>query len=185
MSLPKGIIHSYPNQVCKLLKSIYGLKQSSRQWFEKLPKVLLTHNFKECSSDNSFFIHKSKTHFTALLIYVNDLPIAWYNLDINNNTTNILQHHFQIKDLVTLKYFLGMEVARSNSGFNICQRKYTVDLLSTTGLLGCKPAITPMARDTRLKTIDGIPLQDPTKYRRLVGQLIYLLNTRPDISYYV
>lgn len=107
------------------------------------------------------------------------------NLNTINNTKQLLHKHFHIKDLGTLKYFLGKEVARRKTGIHINQRKYTLDILTKAGLLGCKPASTSMNRAIRLTITDGQPLSDPTKHRRLVGQLIYLLNTRPNISYSV
>ncbi|XP_058741841.1 uncharacterized mitochondrial protein AtMg00810-like [Vicia villosa] len=107
------------------------------------------------------------------------------DIQIINKTKQILHQHFHLKDLGPLKYFLGIEVARNTTSININQRKYTPDLLSSAGLLACKPAKTPMARDTRLSATKGITMTDPTKFRRLVGQLIYLLNTRPDIAYAV
>lgn len=125
-SLPKGITPSYPNQVCKLYKFIYGLKQSSRQWFEKLSTVMLSTGFKQCPVDHSFFNHQSHDSFTALLIYVDELVLAGNNLDMINKVKATLQHHFHIKDLGPLKYFLGLEVARNNSGIKICQQKYTL-----------------------------------------------------------
>lgn len=130
-----------------------------------------------------YFIHKCAKFFTLFLVYVDDLLIAGNNLDIITQTKQLLQKHFHIKYLGPLKYFLGLEIARKNNGININQRKYTLDILSTTGLLACKPSSTPMARDTRLSTNKGNPMTDPTKFIRLVGQLIYLLNTRPDIEY--
>lgn len=99
MSIPKGINSSYPNQVCKLLKSIYGLKQSSRPWFDKLFKVLLTNDFNPCAADHSFFIHKSHENFTTLLIYVDDLIIIGNNLHLINKVKATLHHPFHIKDL--------------------------------------------------------------------------------------
>lgn len=119
MALPKGMQPSYPNQVYKLLKSLYGLKQSSMQWFAKLSTIFISNNFTQCVVDNSPFIHKFKTSFTALLIYVDDLIIAGNNLEINEHIKNILHHHFHFKDLGNLKCFLGLEVARSKSGINI------------------------------------------------------------------
>lgn len=101
MFLHKGINHSYLSQVCKLSKSINGLKQPNRQWFEKLSKVLLSTNT-----------------FTSLLIYVYDLIIVGNNMDIINKTKATLWDNFQIKDLGTLKYFLGLEIARSISRIN-------------------------------------------------------------------
>lgn len=95
--------------------------------------------------------------------------IAGNNLSFIQHTKSMLHHHFCIKDLSTLKYFMGLEIARTSSEINICQHKYTLDLLAKTGLLGCKPATTPMAQDTRLQTIYGTPLQDKTKFHRLIG----------------
>ncbi|CAI8594227.1 unnamed protein product, partial [Vicia faba] len=139
----------------------------------------------QCIADHSLFIHKSPDSFTTLLFYIDELIIIGNNMNLINKVKATLQENFHIKDLGSLKYFLGLEITRSSSSINICQRKYSLDLLSTARLLGCKPASTPMTRDTKLKSNEGTPLQNPTTFRRLVGQLIYLLNTRPGISYSV
>lgn len=128
MNWPKGIDPSYRNRVCKLLKSLYGLKQSSRQWFAKLSDVMLANNFKQCYADNSLFIYQFPSCFTALLIYVDNHVIVGNNLDIIKHIKTILQLHFHIKHLGTLKYFIGLEVARTSSRINIFQRKYTFDI---------------------------------------------------------
>lgn len=82
-------------------------------------------------------------------------------------------------------YFLGLKIARNKSGIHLNQRKHTLHILSNTCLLGCKPALKPMSCDTRLTNTNDTHMSDPTKYHRLVGHLIYLLNIRLDISYFV
>lgn len=131
MSLPKGIAPSYPNQVSKLLKSLYGLKQSCRQWFAKLSIVFLSNNFKQCPVDHSLIIHQYPNSFIALLIYVDDHLIVDNNVEIIQHIKSTLQDYFHIKDLCPLKYFLGLEVEMRKSGINICQRKYVLDILSS------------------------------------------------------
>ncbi|XP_038890649.1 uncharacterized mitochondrial protein AtMg00810-like [Benincasa hispida] len=92
---------------------------------------------------------------------------------------------FEIKDLGTLRYFLGMEVARSVEGILVSQRKYTLDLLKETGMTECKPADTPVKSNLNLiESADDVPV-NKERYQRLVGKLIYLSHTRPDISYAV
>ena len=101
--------------------------------------------------------------------------------------TSLLHNLFHIKNHGDLTYFLGIEVVRNATGIHLSQRKYVLDLLKDTGMLGCAPAPTPILHPVKLSTTKGTLLGDAesTAYRRLIGRLIYLTNTRPDISFFV
>ncbi|KAK7393209.1 hypothetical protein VNO78_21739 [Psophocarpus tetragonolobus] len=177
---------SFPTgQVCKLQRSLYGLKQASRQCFARLPSFLLSAGYHHSIADHSLFLKFSDSTTTALLVYMDDIILASNNLSKIRRITHLLDLTFRIKDLGNLKFFLGLEVARSHSGIHLCQRKYTLDLLFDTGMLACKPASTPINYTARLHSASGVPLHDPSPYRRLVGRLIYLTTTRPDIAFAV
>ena len=90
---------------------------------------------------------------------------------------------FEVKDLGHLKYFLVIEVLRSNRGIFINQKKYVLDLLVEVGMIDCKPVDAPMVQNHGLQTREGEKLTDRGRYQRLVGKLIYLSHTRPDIAY--
>ncbi|XP_059668762.1 uncharacterized mitochondrial protein AtMg00810-like [Cornus florida] len=90
-----------------------------------------------------------------------------------------------MKDLGQFRYFLGIKVARSKQGISLLQRKYVLDLLRDTGMLGCKPASTPMDPNLKISTESGDLLSDPSQYQCLVGRLIYLTNTHPDLAFVV
>ena len=92
---------------------------------------------------------------------------------------------FDVKDLGPLKYFLGIEVARSHHGISLSQRKYTLDLFQDTSMLGCRPTSTPMDPNLKLSVESGELLSNPSMYQCLVGRLIYLINTRPDLTFAV
>ncbi|XP_019180184.1 PREDICTED: uncharacterized protein LOC109175375 [Ipomoea nil] len=96
-----------------------------------------------------------------------------------------LDEAFKIKDLGVLKYFLGIELARSSKGLHLCERKYILDILDETGFLDCKPAPSPMVPDMKLAHGDSAPLVDVGSYKILVGRLLYLTATRPDIAFAV
>ncbi|RVW93337.1 Retrovirus-related Pol polyprotein from transposon RE1 [Vitis vinifera] len=101
------------------------------------------------------------------------------------NLKKYLSEEFEVKDLGNLKYFLGMEVARSRKGIVVSQRKYILDLLKETGMLGCKPIDTPMDSQKKLGIEKESTPVDRGRYQRLVGRLIYLSHTRPDIGFAV
>ncbi|RVW26484.1 Retrovirus-related Pol polyprotein from transposon RE2 [Vitis vinifera] len=157
MDIPAGLeTTSNFNKVCRLRKSLYGLKQSPRAWFERFTKVVKGYGFVQCQSDHTLFVKHFPEGKLAIII-----------------------------DLGNLKYFLGMEIARSKKGIAVSQRKYVLDLLNETGMLGCKPAETPMDTTVKLEESDGSAPVDKGRYQRLVGKLIYLSHTRPDIGFSV
>lgn len=96
---------------------------------------------------------------------------------------SFLDSTFKIKDLGCLKYFLGIEAARTKEGLNICQRKYIMDILKEYGFLDCKPAPSPIVPGQKFTHGDGTALSDASIYRRLIGRLLYLTATRPDITF--
>jgi len=183
MVIPEGLSGHPSNHCCKLKKSLYGLKQESRTWYAKLSLLLLSSRYVQAHADHSLFIKDIGSAFTALIVYVDDIVLT------DNCTSEIikikdtLHSHFHIKDLGRLKYFLGIEVAHSSKGVSLCQRKYCLDLIKDCGLMGCKPSSTPMDDSLRLHQDSSEPLVDPLSYRRLIGRLIYLTNTRPDITF--
>jgi hypothetical protein len=183
MQIPDGIHCDRSNQVCKLQKSLYGLKQASRKWNEKLTSLLLREGYVQSTTDYSLFTFTKDAHFTALLVYVDDIILAGNDLMEFNRIKSILDLNFKIKDLGVLKYFLGLEIAQSKLGITISQRKYCLDLLQESGLLGSKPAITPLDPSAKLHQDKGQLYEDVSSYRRLIGKLLYLTNTRPAISF--
>ena len=174
------------NKVCKLKKSLYGLKQSPRAWFDRFNKTVKKYGYSQCQADHTLFIkHSTKGKLAILIVYVDDIILTGDYEDELIKLKTLLAKEFETKDLGSLKYFLGMEVARSRKGISVSQRKYVLYLLKETGMLGCKPAETPMDSSTKLgANKDSVPV-DKGRYQRLVGKLIYLSHTRPDIGFSV
>ncbi|RVW76661.1 Retrovirus-related Pol polyprotein from transposon RE2 [Vitis vinifera] len=186
MQLPPGFSTPTDHRVCKLKKSLYGLRQASRQWYSKLSSSLLKFGFSQAKADSSLFIRQTSTSFIALLIYVDDVIIASNDLKEIDVVKKFLHESFTIKDLGELKYFLGIEVARSAKGIVLSQRKYALDILKDSGFSGSKPVGFPMESSLKLTTNDSSPLFfDPASYRRLIGRLLYLTITRPNLAYAV
>ncbi|RVW50106.1 Retrovirus-related Pol polyprotein from transposon RE1 [Vitis vinifera] len=155
MQLPLGFSTPNDPRVCKLKKSLYGLRQASRQWYSKLSSSLLKFGFSQAKTDSSLFIRQTSTSFIALLIYVDDVIIASNDLKEIDVVKKFLHESFTIKDL--------------DSGFS-----------------GSKPVGFPMESSLKLTANDSSPLlSDPASYRRLIGRLLYLTITRPDLVYAV
>ncbi|KAE8731219.1 Detected protein of unknown function [Hibiscus syriacus] len=172
-------------RVCKLKKSIYGLKQSPRAWFERFTRAMKQHGYTQAQSDHIMFYKHNNGKIAILIVYVDDIVMTGDNTVELESLKNFLSNQFEVKDIGQLKYFLGMEVARSSKGIIISQRKYVIDILKEIGLLGCKPVATPIDPNQKLEKEDGVEPVDKNRYQKLVGKLIYLDHTRPDIAFVV
>ena len=106
-----------------------------------------------------------------MLVYVDDIVIASNDQKAVDDLKIFLHGCFKLKDLGPLKYFLGLEVARSPKGISLSQRQYALQLLSDSGFLGSKLSKTPMDPNIKLSQEDGDLLEDPTVYRRMIGKL--------------
>ncbi|KAK3017876.1 hypothetical protein RJ639_004172 [Escallonia herrerae] len=136
-------------------------------------------------SDYSLFTLQRGIVQVNVLVYVDDLIISGNNHATIQRFKTYLNECFHMKDLGALKYFLGVEVARAPEGILLCQRKYALDIISEVGLLGAKAASVPLEQNHQLALATGRLIDDPERYRRLVGRLIYLCLTSPKLSYCV
>lgn len=185
MKLPPGFKTDDQSKVCRLRKSLYGLKQSPRCWFSKLSKTLVAFGFKQSYEDYSLFSLIDGDKCLHILVYVDDFIIAGNDSSTIHRFKEYLNKSFKMKDLGKLKYFLGLEVARGPEGIFLSQRKYALDIITECGLLGAKPSPVPTELNHKLALAKGPLMDDPSRYRRLVGRLIYLTFTRPELSYIV
>ncbi|RVW53095.1 Retrovirus-related Pol polyprotein from transposon TNT 1-94 [Vitis vinifera] len=157
MEQPPGFVaQGESGLVCRLRRSLYGLKQSPRAWFSRFSSVVQEFGMLRSTADHSVFI--IITPWGSVFIWL----FMW--------TTSSLQAVIRM-------------IAQSSSGVVLSQRKYALDILEETGMLDCKPVDTPMDPNVKLVPGQGEPLGDPGRYRRLVGKLNYLTITRPDISF--
>ncbi|CAM8957213.1 unnamed protein product [Rhodiola kirilowii] len=180
MKLPQGFAKECETRVCKVRMSLYGLRQASRSWYQKFTQALIDIGFRQSRADHSLVIHKRGDVYTAALIYVDDVILVGNSEKKIASVKEYLHNFFSIKDLGPLKYFLGIEVARSKDGNILSQRKYTLDILKESGLKGGSPSEFPMEQNLHLNNEDDNPLVDTLRHRRLIGRLLYLTVTRLD-----
>ena len=186
MDPPPGFDEHFGSKVCKLKKSLYGLKQSPRAWFERFTQFVKNQGYVQAQSDHTMFIkHSNDGKIAILIVYVDDIILTGDHVTEMDRLKKSLALEFEIKDLGSLRYFLGMEVARSKRGIVVSQRKYILDLLKETGMSGCRSADTPIDPNQKLGDTKDGNLVNTTQYQKLVGKLIYLSHTRPDIAFAV
>lgn len=160
MKLPLDFSFSSNTRVCKLQKSLHGLKQASSQWYQKFSTTLLQYGFHQSKSDHSLFTKSNESDFLTFLVYVDDIILPSNSTTFVTDLKTWLDSCFKLKDLGPLKFFLGLEVAQSASRISLCQRKYSMEVLADVGLLAAKPTKVPMDCNQRLNNSDGDSLDD-------------------------
>ena len=191
MEQPKGYEKAGKNGerlVYKLRKSLYGLKQSGRNWNNMLHEYLLGENFTQSLADPCVYTrYSSKNECTIIIIWVDDLVISASNEILLQSVKNSLSAKFKMKDLGVLSWFLGTEFHCSEGLIKMSQKQYIEKVLTKFGMTERKPKVTPMASgQEKVAETESPELTDPTLYRAIVGSLIYVMaGTRPDLCYMV
>jgi histone deacetylase 1/2 len=165
-----------PHYVCKLDKSLHGLKQSPRAWLSKLSSKLQELGFVASKAGTSLFIYNKSGIVIFMQVYVDDIIVTSSSNKAINALLQDLNSAFALKDLGDLHYFLGIEVKRFNQGIILTQEKYALDLLNRVGLKACKALPTPLSSSEKLIVTEGELLgpEDTTRYVSIVGALQYL-----------
>ena len=169
--------------VCRLRRSLYGLKQAPRAWFERFPSIVTEAGFTASDHDPTLFVHTSPRGRTPLLLYVDDMIITGDDPQYIAFVKKRLSDKFLMSDMGPLRYFLGIEVTSTPEGYYLSQGKYIQELFARACLTDQRTVDTPMELGVHLRLIDGEPLEDSTRYCNLVGSLVYVGITRPDISH--
>jgi hypothetical protein len=186
MQQPPGFeLAGQEHKVCKLIKDLYGLKQAPRAWYTKMDEYLRKVDFHRSESDDTLYIRQQGPYLVILIMFVDDLLITGNNDDHIAQVKKELHAGFKMMDFGLLHYYLGVEVFQRPHHIFISQSKYAVELLQRFGMQDCKPSLTPMEQNLKLSKFEGGELVDNTIYRQLIGSLIYLTNTRPDLPYVV
>ena len=173
--------------VCKLKKSLYGLKQSGRNWNNVLHDVLTQNGFKQSLSDTCMYTKLTNVSKVVIIVWVDDIIIAGPNNHVISEIKCILQSKFKMKDMGLLSWFLSIQFENEEGCIKMNQTKLIEQILNKFQMINCKPKSTPCdLAANKLSENDSKLLDDVKLYQSMVGSLIYIMScTRPDICYSV
>jgi hypothetical protein len=171
----------YPDHVFKLSKALYGLKQAPRAWYACLRDFLIANSFKVGKADPTLFTKTCVGDLFACQIYVDDIIFGSTNQNSCEKFSRVMTQKFEMSMMGELNYFLGFQVKQLKDDTFISQTKYTQDLLKRFGMKDAKPAKTPMGTDVHVDLNKGGKSVDQKAYRSMIGSLLYLCASRPDI----
>ncbi|KZV51821.1 hypothetical protein F511_11198 [Dorcoceras hygrometricum] len=195
MVQPENFVLGDPkNMVCKLKKSIYGLKQASRQWYHKFHEIILSFGFEENLIDHCVYHKFSGSKHIFLILYVDDILLATNDIGLLHQIKNFLSRNFEMKDLSEASFVLGIQIHRDRSRgiLGLSQMSYIDKVLKRYGMQDCKPGNTPVAKGDKFNLKQcpkgSLEIQEMQKipYNSAIGSLMYAqVCTRPDIAYIV
>nr|GEU61303.1 hypothetical protein [Tanacetum cinerariifolium] len=180
---PDGFIDPYhPDKVYRLKKALYELKQAPKAWYDELSNFLISKGFSKGSIDPTLFITKHGEDILLVQIYVDDIIFGSTNLKLSKRFKKLMHSKFEMSLMGEMKFFLGIEINQSPREIFINQAEYAQEILKKHGMASCDSFGTPMATKHLDADLSGTPV-DQTKYRSMVGALMYLTTSRQDIMH--
>ncbi|KAI3523650.1 hypothetical protein L1887_01930 [Cichorium endivia] len=181
---PPGFCNdSFPNYVYRLDKAVYGLKQAPRAWYDTLATYLLGKGYHRGAIDNTLLIKRSGDDIILAQVYVDDIIFGSTNDKLTDEFANVMSSKFEMSMMGELSFFLGLQVKQSSDGIFISQSKYLQDMLKKFSFSECKPAKTPMSTSVSLSADPSGVDVNASFYRGMIGSLLYLTASRPDIVF--
>ncbi|GJY46587.1 retrovirus-related pol polyprotein from transposon TNT 1-94 [Tanacetum coccineum] len=174
-----------PNHVYKLKKALYGLKQAPRAWCDLLSKFLLSQEFSKGTVDPTLFIRRQGKDILLVQIYVDDIIFASTTPELCDQFSKIMCSKFKISMMGKISFFLGLQISQSPRGIFLNQSKYALESLKKYGMESSDPVDTPMVEKSKLDEDTQGKAVDPTHYRGMIGTLMYLTASRPDLTFVV
>jgi hypothetical protein len=174
-----------PNHVYKLKKALYGLKQAPRAWYERLRDFLLSKGFIMRKLDTTLFTKKIVKDLFMLQIYVDDIIFGSTSQDYCDEFGKMMTNEFEMSMIGELSYFLGLQIKQLKNGTFVSQDKYIKDMLKKFCMEDAKGISTPMGTNGSLDSDASGNMVDQTMYRSMIGSLLYVTASRPDVMFSV
>nr|GEU85698.1 retrovirus-related Pol polyprotein from transposon TNT 1-94 [Tanacetum cinerariifolium] len=183
---PLGFIDfEKPNHVYKLKKALYGLKQAPKACYDRLKYFLIKYEYKIGMVDNTLFTEKKSSNLIIVQIYVDDIIFGSTCQNMCDEFTKITHDEFEMSMMGELNFFFGLQINQMEDGIYFNKSEYIKEMLKKFGLEDSKPMKTPMSSDTKLTKDEECESVDSTKYQGMIGSLLYLTESRPDIMFSV
>ncbi|GAA0162208.1 transmembrane signal receptor [Lithospermum erythrorhizon] len=182
---PQGYtVKGKEDQVYKLHKALYGLKQAPRAWYSKIENYFVKENFQKCSSEQTWFTKRSgEGKIIIVSVYVDDLIYTGNDDQLITEFKRSMLREFDMTNLGNMSYFLRIEVKQSEKGVFINQRKYAEEVLRRFGMMECNSVNNPIAPGVQVDKDPQENAVDETLFKQIVGSMMYLTATRPDLMY--
>nr|GFB52417.1 retrovirus-related Pol polyprotein from transposon TNT 1-94 [Tanacetum cinerariifolium] len=174
-----------PNHVYKLKKALYGLKQAPHAWYDLLSKFLLSQEFSKGTVDPTLFIRRQGKDILLVEIYVDDIIFASTTPELCDQFSKITCLKFKMSMMGKILFFLGVHILQSPRGIFLNQSKYALESLKKYGMESSDPMDTPMVGKSKLDEDPQGKSVDPTHYRGMFGTLMYLIASRPDLTFFI
>ena len=179
------VLKGHERKVLHLVKALYGLRQAPRAWYSKLDESLINLFFQRSSSEHAVYLRGECCRRLVVEVYVDDLVITRGNQAGIDVFKAEMQATFKMSDLGLLHYYLGLEVAQTETGITVSQSAYAAKILENAGMVRCNPSQVPMEPRLKLSKVSTAAAVDPTFYRSVVGSLRYPVNSRPDLAVFI